>query len=166
MKAIAAIGITVVAGVAAIAAAQSISTVRVESPGGKYKYYRIENRGVRLSRQLSDARCYLNRSWGYDNKGIWVDLGCRAEFRVTKPGGGNGGWSPVPGDGWGDGGYSHFVTVESKDMKFNKRYVGYGHRIEIYRRLSGQRCTKNEDWGYRSGHIWVDNGCRATFRVE
>ena len=56
MKAIAAIGITVVAGVAAIAAAQSISTVRVESPGGKYKYYRIENRGVRLSRQLSDAR--------------------------------------------------------------------------------------------------------------
>ncbi|MEA2165943.1 MAG: hypothetical protein QOK37_4070 [Thermoanaerobaculia bacterium] len=40
--------------------------------------------GVRLSRQLSRTNCVLNRTWGYDSRGIWVKNGCRAEFWVGR----------------------------------------------------------------------------------
>jgi hypothetical protein len=39
---------------------------------------------VRLVRQLSDAACTERQSWGYDQRGIWVDRGCRGEFEVTS----------------------------------------------------------------------------------
>jgi hypothetical protein len=37
---------------------------------------------VRLVRQRSEAECVLDRTWGYDRRGIWVDRGCRADFEV------------------------------------------------------------------------------------
>ncbi|HEX8169761.1 MAG TPA: DUF3011 domain-containing protein [Thermoanaerobaculia bacterium] len=41
-------------------------------------------RGVGLIRQLSNADCVLNRTWGYDASAIWVSSGCRAEFAVAR----------------------------------------------------------------------------------
>jgi hypothetical protein len=38
--------------------------------------------GVRLSRTLDNAQCVQGSSWGYDNGGVWVDNGCRAEFEL------------------------------------------------------------------------------------
>ena len=40
--------------------------------------------GVRLTRQLSKSSCILNRTWGYDSRGIWVRDGCRAEFTLGR----------------------------------------------------------------------------------
>jgi hypothetical protein len=40
--------------------------------------------GVRLTRQISRNACILNRSWGYDSRGIWVRDGCRAEFTLGR----------------------------------------------------------------------------------
>jgi hypothetical protein len=40
--------------------------------------------GVRLTRQLSRTDCVLNRTWGYDSRGIWVREGCRAEFTLGR----------------------------------------------------------------------------------
>jgi hypothetical protein len=40
--------------------------------------------GVRLTRQLSRTNCVLNRTWGYDSRGIWVREGCRAEFTIGR----------------------------------------------------------------------------------
>src|SRR5260370_40717366 len=39
--------------------------------------------GVQMVQQKSEAKCIQNRTWGYDNRGIWVDRGCRAEFEVS-----------------------------------------------------------------------------------
>jgi hypothetical protein len=36
--------------------------------------------GVSLSVQYSKASCRQGSSWGYDNHGIWVSNGCRAQF--------------------------------------------------------------------------------------
>lgn len=36
--------------------------------------------GVWLSVQYSKASCRQGSSWGYDNRGIWVSNGCRAQF--------------------------------------------------------------------------------------
>ncbi len=37
---------------------------------------------VRLVRVLSQARCTEGRTWGHDDRHIWVTEGCRAEFEV------------------------------------------------------------------------------------
>ena len=41
-------------------------------------------REIALVNQLSDSSCIRNRSWGYSGRGIWVDRGCRADFRVRR----------------------------------------------------------------------------------
>jgi len=40
--------------------------------------------GVRMTRQLSRTNCVLNRTWGYDSRGVWVRDGCRAEFTLGR----------------------------------------------------------------------------------
>ncbi|HEX3577268.1 MAG TPA: DUF3011 domain-containing protein [Thermoanaerobaculia bacterium] len=40
--------------------------------------------GVHLTRQISRTACILNRTWGYDSRGIWVRDGCRAEFTLGR----------------------------------------------------------------------------------
>jgi hypothetical protein len=40
--------------------------------------------GVHLTRQISRTACVLNRTWGYDSRGIWVRDGCRAEFTLGR----------------------------------------------------------------------------------
>src|SRR3954467_3289338 len=45
------------------------------------KYCAADTRGgVRLNRTLSDSNCVQGSSWGYDDRGVWVDNGCRGEF--------------------------------------------------------------------------------------
>lgn len=63
------------------AAAQT--TIRCESQGGGYRSCAVNTAGgVTLSRQLSSQGCWQNDTWGYDRNRIWVNRGCRAEFRV------------------------------------------------------------------------------------
>jgi hypothetical protein len=35
---------------------------------------------VQLTRQWSNAPCIQGASWGYNNRMVWVDRGCRADF--------------------------------------------------------------------------------------
>jgi hypothetical protein len=37
---------------------------------------------ITLERQISGSPCIQGRSWGIDRRGLWVDEGCRAYFRV------------------------------------------------------------------------------------
>jgi hypothetical protein len=40
------------------------------------------SRGVVLARSYGDAACLLGKTWGYDDKGVWVSDGCSADFLV------------------------------------------------------------------------------------
>ena len=40
--------------------------------------------GVDLVRQLSSNSCIRGSEWGTDRSGVWVTLGCRAEFRARR----------------------------------------------------------------------------------
>lgn len=52
---------------------------------GRRNYCEADTRGdVLLLRQQSNAECRQGYSWGYDERGIWVDRGCRADFEVTR----------------------------------------------------------------------------------
>jgi hypothetical protein len=58
--------------------------VRCESHDERQRFCRVPGglREAQIARRLSDTRCQLNYNWGYQRDGIWVDRGCRAEFRV------------------------------------------------------------------------------------
>ncbi len=75
-------GLLLLLGSGAVAAQ---STVRCESTNGQYKACSVDTSGgVTLSRQLSSQGCWQNDTWGYDRNRVWVNRGCRAEFRVGK----------------------------------------------------------------------------------
>jgi len=44
----------------------------------------IRDSNIELDRKLSKSPCIAEQTWGTDSRGIWVDGGCRAEFRVTR----------------------------------------------------------------------------------
>src|ERR1700761_9688618 len=44
------------------------------------------SRGVTMVNQRSGSPCIQGQTWGYDRYGIWVDRGCRADFRLRGRG--------------------------------------------------------------------------------
>lgn len=60
--------------------------VRCEAPQaeGNGRHYCAANTrgGIRLIRTIDNSECTEGSTWGYDNGGIWVDKGCRAEFEL------------------------------------------------------------------------------------
>jgi hypothetical protein len=57
--------------------------ITCSSNDGRRNYCAADTRGgVIMSRQISGSPCRLNSTWGFDNRGIWVDQGCRAEFQL------------------------------------------------------------------------------------
>jgi hypothetical protein len=62
-------------------------TIRCESRRGRYQYCEVDtDNEVQLARELSRRQCVQWRTWGYDERGVWVDDNCRAEFKVGKDG--------------------------------------------------------------------------------
>lgn len=73
-------------------------TITCESRKFRYTYCRVDtDNRVRLARQRSDTRCRLWDNWGYDRRGVWVDRGCAAEFRVGRDSGGGGKEAAIAG---------------------------------------------------------------------
>jgi len=60
------------------------SMVRCEAVGSARTFCRADTGGrVRIAKQLSQRPCVQGRSWGYNDRGIWVSRGCRADFAVS-----------------------------------------------------------------------------------
>ena len=134
-------------------------------------------RGVRLVRQLSEARCVEGQTWGTENGYIWVDRGCRAEFSV----GGSGGWvGGTGGVGQGgsqnddpSGGWSGAATPSDGIVcgantpgRMTCPTNGRVSRVVVRRELGREgRCVANRTWGHGTDEIWTTGGCRAQFEV-
>ncbi|MCB0353890.1 MAG: DUF3011 domain-containing protein [Bdellovibrionales bacterium] len=61
--------------------------VTCESKDDRRTYCDVRNMRdstVELERKFSKSSCIEGRSWGTDSRGIWVEDGCRAEFRVSS----------------------------------------------------------------------------------
>jgi len=153
-------------------------SIRCESDDGRYRQCSADVRGgVRLLRQLSDARCIEGRTWGVNRAGVWVDEGCRAEFETGYRG--NNGWglgqyrnNPYRNNQYRSNdryGSSHGYTgrtlrCESKDGRTNRCNAAIrGARLQ--RQLSGTRCLQGSNWGWDRGGVWVSGGCRAEFLI-
>ena len=115
--------------------------------------------GVWMVHQKSEAKCIQDRTWGYDNRGIWVDRGCRAEFEIgaVQSRGGEGGFR-----GWGE---SYFIYCPSEDMGRQWCPADSRFGVRLIRQRSEAPCIQDRTWGYGKRGIWVDRGCRADFQV-
>jgi len=134
---------------------------RCESQDNRVRRCGADTRyGVRINRQLSSSACIQGRSWGYDNSGVWVSNGCRAEF-VTGGGYGRGG-PQYPGGGYGQG---RSVRCESGKGRYHRCNVSVYRGVQLQRKLSDSACNQGSTWGWDRNGIWVDRGCRADFLV-
>jgi hypothetical protein len=73
------------AGQSPVAAAEAIpsGTIICASAVGERSHCPADtSKGVALVRSSGEAPCLLGRTWGYDDRGIWVSDGCGAEFFV------------------------------------------------------------------------------------
>ncbi len=106
--------------------------------------------GVRMIRQRGQVGCLEGETWGYGKRGIWVDRGCRADFRVI------GDWQSRT---------ASLIYCTSDDMRRNFCSVDTRDGVFIVRQRSQSDCVFNRTWGYDRDRIWVDRGCRADFEV-
>ncbi len=117
------------------------------------------HRGVEMVKQRSEAKCIQDSTWGYDGKGVWVDRGCRADFRIIS-------YSRRPGGvGGGSSGRSQSLYCASDDMRRNWCAADARGGVELARQRSEAQCLYGSTWGYDERGIWVDRGCRADFEV-
>ena len=57
--------------------------ITCSSNNGKRNWCNVGNsRDAQLVRQISGSPCVRGDTWGIDQRGLWVDRGCRADFRV------------------------------------------------------------------------------------
>jgi hypothetical protein len=137
-------------------------TINCSSNNGKRNWCNIGGaRDARLIRQISGSPCVRNSTWGIDGRGLWVDNGCRADFAVGGGGGGGGGYRPPPGPP-----PPQIITCSSNNGKRNWCDVGGRRNITLNRQISGSPCIQGQTWGIDNRGVWVDNGCRADFRVR
>jgi hypothetical protein len=136
-------------------------TINCSSNDGRRNWCAIGNsRDVQLVRQISGSPCVQGRTWGIDQRGLWVDNGCRADFAIGGGGGGGGGYRPPPPPP------PQVITCSSNNGKRNWCDVGGSRDIRLNRQISGSPCIQGQSWGIDNRGIWVDNGCRAEFRVR
>lgn len=119
----------------------------------------IDGGQVVLLRQHSRAECVKGRSWGSNEREIWVSRGCRATFRVIGDDyGGGGHWNDRPSG-------SELIRCESNDGDYRRcRLPGPG-RVRLVRQLSRAACIEGRSWGSDYGRLWVSDGCRGEFSV-
>jgi hypothetical protein len=133
-------------------------TVTCSSDDGKRNWCAIGgSRDVQLIRQISGSPCIRNNTWGVDNRGLWVDRGCRADFSFTR--GGSVGPPPGPPP-------PQLVTCSSDNGRRNWCDIGGRRDVRLNRQISGSPCVQNDTWGIDNRGLWVDRGCRAEFRIR
>jgi hypothetical protein len=130
-------------------------TINCSSNDGKRNWCAIgTSRDAQLVRQISGSPCVRGSTWGIDNRGLWVDRGCRADFAIGRSMG-----PPAPPP-------MQTVTCSSNDGKRNWCAIGNRRDVRLSRQISGSPCIQGQTWGLDQRGLWVDRGCRADFSVR
>lgn len=143
--------------VCAPGAAQPVASdavVRCESRDMERVHCAMDTRnGVELVRQLSNNSCIRGSEWEIERDGIWVSLGCRAEFRPLRP---SGGASVL---------MRRVVRCESDGRQNSCPVMLRGAPVRLLRQMSAWPCKEGRSWGVRRNEIWVSRGCDGEFEV-
>jgi hypothetical protein len=130
--------------------------ITCSSNDGNRTFCDVDTRGgVRLVRQVGDSPCRQDSTWGYDERGVWVDQGCSGVFEVSS------------------GNQANVLTQTSNLITCRS---GNGQRVyceadttggvRLTRQISDYPCQQGATWGFDTRGIWVDQGCGAEFDVR
>jgi hypothetical protein len=100
-----------------------------------------------------------------DREGNWhnSDIDTRdCDYGVTT----RGGRLACEGSGGGGGSAPELVRCESTGNQYKSCPIRQGAEVDLQQQLSLSPCVRDNTWGVNRDGIWVDNGCRAVFRVE
>ena len=129
------------------------SLLACSSEDGRWKHCNADVRGgVELARQLSRNACIRGQSWGTDARGIWVNGGCRAEFRVASAA-----LAATPG--------GNRFRCESDGRRERTCPLRTQGNVRLLKQLSNADCVPGRSWGVEGDSVWVREGCRAEFEV-
>lgn len=142
---------------------QAGRSFRCESQRGRREYCAVPmgNGYPVLVRNLSNTPCDLQRNWGWDRGGVWVDDGCRGEFRIEFGGNPGGGWG-----GQGGGQQVQTLRCESRDGRMQFCNADTSGFVRMTRALSKADCLEGYSFGWDHTGIWVNHGCRAEFEIR
>jgi hypothetical protein len=104
--------------------------------------------GVQLTRQISGSPCVQGRTWGFDDRGIWVDRGCRADFVLNPP---------------RDDSPNRITCASNNGERVYCQVDTRGMMVRMVRQIGGAPCDQGRTWGWDRRGIWVDRSCRAEF---
>jgi hypothetical protein len=128
-------------------------TIYCASDNGRRERCDTDTRGgVSLVRQRSDSACVFGSTWGLTRRGIWVDRGCRADFRL-------GGMTRSPDSS------ARIIYCASESDQRNFCQADTRGGVRMVRQRSDADCRLGRTWGYDRNGIWVDRGCRADFEL-
>ncbi len=165
-------------------------TVRCESTNSRRIWCRVNAQGgVRIARQISHSACIEGRTWGSNDRGIWVSNGCRADFAIRSGRDyrhGNDGYGS--NDYNGSSGYSSNSGYDGRNAYGNSdtRYIAtsgqtvqcdstgdgrtYCHTEPNHRFLLGRsragNCVEGQTWGTDGQGLWVSGDCRGDFNYQ
>jgi hypothetical protein len=143
-------------------------TITCSSEIGKRQLCAADTRnGVRLIKQRSDSPCIEGRTWGFNQNGIWVDRGCRADFALGRGGGPYPGRPPMtPSPRPPAQPVIQTITCSSENGKRNWCPNPTNGEVRLIKQRSGSPCRRGDTWGTQPGSVWVDRGCRADFEIR
>jgi hypothetical protein len=135
--------------------------VACASEDGRREECRADLRGMRFVdvRKESRAECEICRNVGYDDDGVWVDEGCRGEFRFRR---GDRVAYAAEADEQVRG---RIITCESRDDDYEHCEAPGAISARVASQTSRAECVQGSTWGVDERGIWVDRGCRADFEV-
>lgn len=110
---------------------------------------------VRVARQLSDTNCVFRRNWNWNNDGVRVWDGCRAEFEFRRRGG-----ELTPG------GTMRIVTCQSQRDREQFCPAPIAGDVRVVRNISDTRCREGRNWNWTRDGVRVWEGCRADFEYR
>jgi predicted porin len=141
-------------------------------PGGREYCSADTSSGVALATQTSSESCLLGKTWGYDDKGVWVADGCGAQFTMGRTEGA----SSEQGDGFlrkfePYGRFQGHVAVfdDEAEIQDNVSWLGLkfetGNRFKLFARFElGTNLIGNVD-RFRAG-ARTDSGMLTLEQLE
>jgi hypothetical protein len=180
------------AGHVPVARAQG-GAIRCESQDGRFRQCAIPWDDAALVRQESKGACIRGESWGVDERGLWVDHGCRGVFgpaprgwagRGDRRGRDDGRYGRPDWDraypngardddrgGWRPGrDWDRAIRLDchSNQSRYQLCQVDVGRHghVTLERQVSDAACREGYSWGWNRAGVWVAHGCRAQFVVD
>jgi hypothetical protein len=117
------------------------------------KEYREQSRGREIPDDQLDF--YLDQI----RYSRWTFSKVKSDISTSLRGSGNNAWRP-PGDGnWN----ASSVICSSNSQRYQECRTPFRGRARLVENISRTRCIEGDNWGSRSGVVWVNQGCRARF---